>query len=162
MADHIAGALPHLAQRDLSVLVVARASLSEIELFRQRMRWGEFRWVSSQHSDFNRDFAVSFTPADRVDGKVWYNYGRVEFPQEEAPGISLFYRNDAGEVFHTYSTFGRGVEAMMGTYDLLDLAPMGRDEEGLGSPMEWIRHHDRYESQPAAKPAGGSCCATPV
>jgi predicted dithiol-disulfide oxidoreductase (DUF899 family) len=159
MADHIAGALPHLAQRDLGVLVVARASLPEIERFRRRMGW-QFRWVSSQHSDFNHDFAVSFTPADRVDGKVWYNYGRVAFPQEEAPGISMFYKDDAGEVFHTWSTYGRGVEAMMGTYDLLDLAPKGRDEDGLGSPMEWIRHHDRYEPGTGSASAGDSCCAS--
>jgi predicted dithiol-disulfide oxidoreductase (DUF899 family) len=159
MSDHIAGAQPHLAQRDLTVLVVSRASLPEIERFRQRMGW-QFKWVSSQDSDFNHDFGVSFTPADRVDGEVYYNYGRVAFPQEEAPGVSMFYKDDAGEVFHTYSTFGRGVEVMMGTYDLLDIAPKGRDEDQDRSGMGWLRHHDRYEAAPDAKATAGSCCAT--
>ena len=160
MADHLDGALPHLAQRDLTVRVVSRASLPEIERFRQRMGW-QFKWVSSQHSDFNRDFAVSFTPADRVDGEVYYNYDRVAFPQEEAPGVSMFYKDDAGEVFHTYSTFGRGVEVMMGTYNLLDIAPKGRDEDKDAYGMEWVRHHDRYEAVSAtASAATLSCCAS--
>ena len=158
MADHLDGTLPHLAQRDLTVLVVSRAPLPDIERFRHRMGW-QFKWVSSQDSDFNYDFAVSFGPADRVDGEVYYNYDRVAFPQEEAPGVSMFYKDDAGEVFHTYSTFGRGVELMMGTYDLLDIAPKGRDEDE-GHGMAWVRHHDRYDAAPDAKAAAGSCCAT--
>ena len=158
MADHLDGALPHLAQRDLTVRVVSRASLPEIERFRQRMGW-QFKWVSSNGSDFNYDFAVSFAPAELAKGEVYYNYDRVAFPSEEAPGISVFYKNDAGEVFHTYSTYGRGVEVMMGTYNMLDLTPKGRDERP-GHGMEWVRHHDRYESAPAPKATAAACCAT--
>jgi len=159
MADHIDGARLHLAQRDLTLRVVSRAPLADIERFRQRMGW-QFTWVSSHGSDFNHDFGVSFTPDELATGEVDYNYTRQPFPLEEAPGISVFFKNDAGEVFHTYSTYGRGVELMMGAYDFLDLAPKGRDEGHLGDPMEWIRHHDRYEPAPAAKaaPAAGSCC----
>jgi predicted dithiol-disulfide oxidoreductase (DUF899 family) len=133
---------------------VSRAPLADIERFRQRMGW-RFRWVSSYASDFNRDFGVSFTREELAAGEVWYNYGMRAFPVEEAPGISVFYKDDAGGVFHTYSTYGRGVEVMMGTYPLLDLTPTGRAEEGLSHTMEWVRHHDRYESAPAPH----SCCA---
>ena len=153
MADHLIGAQVHLQHRDLTPILVSRAPLAEIERFRQRMGW-QFTWASSNGSDFNLDFHVSFTPETRVDGEVEYNYGRMKFPQEEAPGISFFYKDDAGAVFHTYSTFGRGVEAMMMTYDLLDMAPLGRGEEQDAYGMEWVRHHDRYETAPAA-----SCCA---
>ncbi|WP_395703281.1 DUF899 domain-containing protein [Aquabacterium sp.] len=155
MADHIAGALPHLQQRDLSLCVVSRAPLAEIERFRQRMGW-TFRWVSSFGTDFNHDFGVSFTPEERATGQVHYNYQDQPFPAEEAPGISVFWRDDDGSVFHTYSTYGRGVELMMGAYAFIDLTPKGRDEEGLAHPMAWVRHHDRYEPAPA--PAAASCC----
>jgi predicted dithiol-disulfide oxidoreductase (DUF899 family) len=156
MADHIDGAKLHLAQRDVALVVISRAPLEEIERFRQRMGW-QFRWVSSYGTDFNHDFGVSFTPEELAKGEVYYNYTMQSFPQEEAPGISAFYKDDADDVFHTYSTYGRGVEIMMGTYSFLDIAPKGRDEERLAYTMEWVRHHDRYEPAPAAK-AGGSCC----
>ncbi|MGH9650840.1 MAG: DUF899 family protein, partial [Terriglobales bacterium] len=112
-------------------------------------------------NDFNHDFHVSFTPEEHAKGEVYYNYGMRAFPAQEAPGISLFYKNEAGEIFHTYSTYGRGVEVMMGTYNLLDLAPKGRDERDVAYTMEWVRHHDRYEPAPVAKaaPEAGSCCA---
>jgi predicted dithiol-disulfide oxidoreductase (DUF899 family) len=109
--------------------------------------------VSSEGSDFNFDFHVSFTPEERAQGAVYYNWGMVEFPAEEAPGISVFCKNDAGEVFHTYSSYGRGVEVMMGAYRMMDLTPRGRDERDVPYKMEWVRHHDRYE------PAAASCCA---
>lgn len=141
MADHIGGALVHLAHRDLTFVAISRAPISQIEAFRKRMAWG-FKWVSSFGNDFNSDFGVSFTPEEVAKGKASYNYGSVSFPSEEAPGISVFYRDEAGGVFHTYSTYGRGCETMMGTYVLLDLVPKGRDE--AGSPMSWVRHHDRY------------------
>jgi predicted dithiol-disulfide oxidoreductase (DUF899 family) len=160
MADHTDGMNIHLAHRDVTFVAISRATLAEIERFRNRMGW-KFNWVSSSGNDFNRDFHVSFTPQEKArgQGEVYYNYGMTKFPAEEAPGISLFYRNKDGEVFHTYSTFGRGVEVMMGTYHMLDLAPKGRDEEGLGYGMEWVRHHDRYEPAPVAKTAG-SCCTS--
>lgn len=155
MADHLLGAEIHLQHRDVTVLLVSRAPLAEIERFRQRMGW-PFKWASSHGTDFNLDFHVSFPPETRVDGQVDYNYHRTAFPQEEAPGISFFCKDDAGDVFHTYSTFGRGVEVMMGTYHLLDLAPRGRDEEHDAYGMEWVRHHDRYEDAPVPV---SSCCA---
>ena len=159
MADHIGGMEVHLAHRDVTLLVVSRAPLAEIERFRQRMGW-RFRWVSSHGSDFNHDFAVSFTPDEQAKGAVYYNYGMRPFPAEEAPGVSVFYKDDAGEVFHTYSTYGRGVEVMMGTYNMLDLTPRGRDEHNPVYPMDWVRHHDRYEPAPLAEPApaASSCC----
>jgi predicted dithiol-disulfide oxidoreductase (DUF899 family) len=158
MADHTDGMKIHLEHRDVTFAAVSRATLPEIERFRQRMGW-QFKWVSSNGNDFNYDFHVSFTPEERAGGRVNYNYTRQPFPAEEAPGISLFYKNDAGEVFHTYSTFGRGVEVMMGTYQMLDLAPKGRDEDNFAKGMEWVRHHDRYDPAPAPKSApAGSCC----
>ena len=155
MADHSDGMNVHLAHRDVTLLVISRAPLAEIERFRRRMGW-QFKWVSSFGSDFNHDFHVSFTPEERAKGEVYYNYGMQPFESEELPGISVFYKDDAGEVFHTYSTYRRGVEVMMGTYNLLDLTPKGRDER---RGMEWVRHHDRYDPAPVAKSAAGSCCA---
>jgi predicted dithiol-disulfide oxidoreductase (DUF899 family) len=163
MADHIDGANVHLAQRDLTLLVVSRAPLADIERFRRRMGW-QFKWVSSFGTEFNHDFGVSFTAEELARGEVDYNYGQRAFAVEEAPGISVFYKDDAGTVFHTYSTYGRGVELMMGAYDFLDLTPKGRDEDMLGHTMEWVRHHDRYAPAPRADavPAAGSCCAAQV
>jgi predicted dithiol-disulfide oxidoreductase (DUF899 family) len=155
MTDHLLGAEIHLQQRDLALALVSRAPLAEIERFRRRMGW-PFPWVSAHGNDFNLDFHVSFPDEVRVDGEVEYNYHRTPFPQSEAPGISVFCKDDAGDVFHTYSTFGRGVEVMMGTYHLLDLAPRGRGEDGDTHGMQWVRHHDRYDAAPA--PAA-SCCA---
>jgi len=159
MADHTAGMQVHLEHRDVTFVAVSRATLPEIERFRRRMGW-QFAWVSSNGSDFNYDFHVSFRPQDRVDGTVNYNYGMTEFPAEEAPGISLFYKDGEGRVFHTYSTYGRGVEVMMGTYNMLDLTPKGRDEHDGFYKMDWVRHHDRYESQAVFTPApeAASCC----
>ncbi len=156
MADHLDSMAPHLAQRDIALLAVSRATLAEIEAFKRRMGW-QFAWASSHGNDFNRDFHVSFTPEDRVDGEVFYNFHMTAFPQQEAPGISIFCKDDVGDVFHTYSTFGRGVEVMMGTYNLVDLTPKGRDEAGLSYTMAWVRHHDRYEAQ---APATAACCGT--
>ena len=149
MADHHDAMTVHLANRDVSFVAVSRAPLADIERFRQRMGW-KFEWVSSAGNDFNKDFHVSFDAEDRVDGAVYYNYGMTRFPNTEAPGISVFCKDDAGEIFHTYSTFGRGVEVMMGTYHMLDLVPRGRAERDVPNKMEWVRHHDRYEPAPAA------------
>jgi predicted dithiol-disulfide oxidoreductase (DUF899 family) len=143
MADHVGGALAHLAQRDVTFVAVSRAPLAQVEAFRQRMGWG-FKWVSSFGNEFNYDYGVSFTPEELAQGKMSYNYRVERFPSEEAHGISVFYRDEAGDVFHTYSTYGRGSETMMGTYRLLDLVPKGRDEAGLPYTMAWVRHHDRY------------------
>ena len=153
MADHTDGMNVHLTQRDITLVAISRAPLADIERFRRRMGW-QFDWVSSHGSDFNHDFGVSFTPEEHAKGEVYYNYGMTTFPSEEAPGISVFYKDDAGAVFHTYSTYGRGVEVMMGAYNLMDLTPKGRDERDVPYKMEWVRHHDRYA------PAASSCCAT--
>lgn len=155
MADHTDGMLPHLAQRDVTMVAISRAPLARIERFRQRMGW-RFTWLSSHGSDFNFDFGVSFTPEEKAKNEVTYNYGTQPYGSDELPGISAFYLDDAGDVFHTYSTYGRGVEVMMGTYNLLDLAPKGRDERDVPNKMEWVRHHDRYE--PAARASSGACC----
>ena len=154
MADHIDGIAVHLAHRDIAHVAVSRAPLAQIERFRQRMGW-RFRWVSSHGTAFNRDFGVGFDPDQRVDGEVVYNYARQAIARDEAPGISLFARDAEGSVFHTYSTYGRGVEAMIGAYRLIDLAPKGRDEDGLPYSMAWVRHHDRYED---ATVTPASCC----
>ena len=142
VADHLDGMVPHLAARDVALAAVARAPLPKIEAFRRRMGW-RFPWVSSAGTDFNYDYRVSFTADERARGKVRYNFGDQEFPSAEAPGVSVFVKA-GGDVFHSYSTYGRGVESLLGTYALLDLVPRGRDEAGLPFPMAWVRHHDRY------------------
>lgn len=157
MADHADGMSPHLAQRDTTMLAVSRAPLEEIARFRERMGW-QFDWVSSHDSDFNYDFAVSFTPQAQASGDIHYNYGLLPFKAEEMPGISVFCKGESGDVFHTYSTFGRGVEVMMGTYRMLDLTPMGRNERDVPNKMEWVRHHDRYAPAATAAATGSACC----
>lgn len=144
LADHFDGAVVHLAHRDASFVVVSRAPLAEIETFQKRMGW-RFKWVSSHGSDFNRDYHVSFTEDEMANGDVVYNYRKTTFPSEEAPGVSVFARNEAGEVFHTYSSYGRGLDILLGTYNFLDMVPKGRDEAELPYTMAWVRHHDLYE-----------------
>ena len=143
LADHFDGSLVHLAQRDVTLVAVSRAPLAKITAFKQRMGW-RFNWVSSFGNDFNHDFHVSFTKEEMVNGKVYYNYDMQEFPSEEAPGISVFYKDATGEIFHTYSSYARGLDMLLGTYNYLDLVPKGRDEDGLAFTMAWVRHHDRY------------------
>jgi len=143
MMDHFNPAVPHLNARDVSFAAISHAPLSEILPFKARMGWA-VNWVSSHGTGFNQDFNVSFTEEEIARGGVYYNYGKMDFPQTEAPGISVFAKDDAGNVYHTYSTYGRGVEVVMTTYDLLDLVPKGRDEDPE-APMSWVRHHDRYE-----------------
>jgi predicted dithiol-disulfide oxidoreductase (DUF899 family) len=151
MADHVDGMTIHLAHRDVTFVAISSAPLAEIERFRRRMGW-QFKWVSSYGTDFNYDFAVSFTPEEVATGRIDYNYGKWSLTGEEWPGVSAFYRDDAGDVFHTYSSYGRGVEVMMGTYRMLDLTPKGRSErDDTMYKMEWVRHHDRYEPEPIAR-----------
>jgi predicted dithiol-disulfide oxidoreductase (DUF899 family) len=146
VSDHLNGAVPHLAARDVTLTMVSRAPIEKIQAFRQRMGW-QFPWVSSFNTDFNYDYHASFTPQQRVQGKVDYNYTMQEFPSEEAPGASVFYKdNTTGDIFHTYSTYGRGLDALVTSYTLLDMVPKARDEEGLPFDMAWVRHHDRYET----------------
>lgn len=166
LSDSFDGARIHLAHRDTTFLVVSRATFPEIEAFKKRMGWG-FKWVSSNGTDFNFDYQVSMTPQEReAKGSVYYNYEMAEFPAEERPGMSVFY-NRGGEVFHTYSSYARGLDILVPTYNLLDLTPKGRDEDGLAFPMAWVRHHDRYADDYVVDPkatyvepekVSSSCC----
>lgn len=152
MMDHFNAAAVHLPARDVAFAAISHAPLAEILPFKQRMGWN-VNWVSAHDTDFNRDFHVSFTPEEMAAGDVYYNYGMRPFPQEEAPGVSVFARGADGAIYHTYSTYGRGVEFIMGAYHILDLVPKGRDEEGLDYGMEWVRHHDRYPAAVATPTA---------
>jgi predicted dithiol-disulfide oxidoreductase (DUF899 family) len=144
LADHFDGSVVHLAHRDVTLAVVSRAPLSQIEAFQKRMGW-RFKWVSSYRNDFNYDYQVSFTKDETANGKVYYNYEMREFPSEEAPGASVFYKDSSGDIFHTYSAYARGLDILIGAYNFLDFAPKGRDEDALGFSMSWVRHHDRYD-----------------
>ncbi|MGA3371846.1 MAG: thioredoxin family protein [Terracidiphilus sp.] len=167
LADHFDGPAIHLANRDVTLAVVSRAPIAEIAAFKKRMGW-KFHWVSSFGSEFNYDYQVSFTPEERAKGKVNYNYDLMSFPSEEGPGLSVFLKGDNGEIFHTYSSYARGLDIVVGAYNFLDLAPKGRDEEGLAHTMAWVRHHDKYgqgyfvdRTQPYVQPekVDGGCCS---
>jgi len=155
LADNFDPMRVHLEQRDVSFAVVSRATVPEIEVFKKRMGW-KFPWVSSFGNDFNYDYSVSFTEEELADGKHLYNYGTSGFPGEEGPGLSVFYKDADGQIYHTYSTYARGLDILLTTYNYLDMTPKGRDEEGMmPHAMAWVRHHDRYESEAAA----ASCCS---
>jgi predicted dithiol-disulfide oxidoreductase (DUF899 family) len=142
LADHFDGANWHLPHRDVTFVVVSRAPLSEFEPYKRRMGW-RFKWVSSHDNDFNFDYHVSFTKDGEAKGKVYYNYGMGEFVSDELPGLSVFYKDENGDIFHSYSTYGRGLDILVGTYNFLDLVPKGRDENPE-STMDWVRRHDQY------------------
>jgi predicted dithiol-disulfide oxidoreductase (DUF899 family) len=141
-ADHYSAEIPHLQQRDVTLVAVSRAPLAQLEAFRQRMGWS-FNWVSSGGTDFNYDFQASFTPEQLASGEVFYNYAKTPAGPADREGISVFYRDDAGAVFHTYSCYARGIDMVNGTYQFLDLVPRGRDE-APGAAQDWVRYHDRY------------------
>jgi predicted dithiol-disulfide oxidoreductase (DUF899 family) len=143
-ADNYSGAIVHLAQRDVSFVTVSRAPIQKIEAFRKRMGW-TFKWVSSLGNDFNRDFGVTFSEEDRQNGKIIYNYAERSYFSPEAPGLSVFFKDEDGAIYHTYSCYARGLDMLNGTYQLLDLVPKGRDESSLPFTMAWVQHHDRYE-----------------
>jgi predicted dithiol-disulfide oxidoreductase (DUF899 family) len=144
LADHFNPSVVHLAQRDVTLLAVSRAPLPEIEAFKKRMGWS-FKWVSSSGSDFNFDYHVSFTKEQLAKGDAIYNFEKQNATGEELPGASVFYKNDSGEIFHSYSTYSRGLDIFIGAYNFLDITPKGRNEEGLSRGMAWVRHHDRYQ-----------------
>lgn len=144
LADHYDPILIHLQQRDVSLVTVSRAPLATLEAYKKRMGWS-FPWVSSAGNDFNWDYQVSFTQEDIDAGQLNYNYQEgITFPSTEAPGISTFYKDEAGAVYHTYSAFARGLENFLGVYNLLDIVPQGRNEDELPYTMAWVRHKDRY------------------
>ncbi|MFX1706783.1 thioredoxin family protein [Chitinophaga sp. CC14] len=169
-ADSINGVLPHLEHHDVSIAVISRAPLATLEAFRKRMDW-HFNWVSSEGSDFNYDYHVSFRKEDLEKGKVYYNYGIVEgLPHhlEDLQGISVFYKDETGDIYHTYSTYGRGGELQLAAYNYLDIAPLGRNETSeRGDLTSWVRHHDKYEEKGHVDNTGryhkektpGSCCS---
>ena len=159
VADHFDGMLSHLAARDTSFVAISRARLEHLTTFKRRMGWS-FRWVSSHDNDFNFDYGVSFTPELLATGEASYNFESL--PSEappgmplELPGASVFFKEEDGTVYHTYSTYARGLDTLMGTYQWLDLVPKGRDEAGLKHTMEWVRHHDRYEENYHIDPEAG-------
>lgn len=166
LMDHIDGALPHLNQRDVTFTAISRAPLAKLEAFKRRMGW-RFNWASSSGSDFNYDFDVSYSPEQIAAGDLCYNFEKLPGapPVDELHGLSVFAKDDVGDVFHTYSAYARGCDALVGAYQYLDLVPKGRDEDGLAFTMAWVRHHDRYETggpvDPLATyqpPQGGGCC----
>jgi predicted dithiol-disulfide oxidoreductase (DUF899 family) len=145
-ADNFDGIIVHLSHRDVTLIAISRAPLAKLEAFKKRMGWN-FKWVSSSDSDFNHDYQVSFTPEEMDKDEVYYNYAMGRFPAEEAPGISVFYKDEDGNVFHTYSCYSRGLDMLNGAYHYLDLLPKGRDEKELSYTMAWLRHHDRYDDR---------------
>lgn len=142
-ADNFNGIAIHLNHRDVTFTAVSRAPLAKIDAYKKRMGW-TFPWVSSYGSDFNFDYQVSFTREQIAEGKACYNYAIQPNAMSEQVGISVFYKNDRDEVFHTYSCYARGVDMLNGAYHYLDLVPKGRDEDGLRFSMEWVRRHDQY------------------
>jgi predicted dithiol-disulfide oxidoreductase (DUF899 family) len=143
-ADNFNGIDIHLAHRDITLVAVSKAPLDKLQAYKKRMGWS-FRWFSSFESDFNRDYHVSFTPEEIEKGEMYYNYGISNFPMEEAHGISVFYKNQIEEVFHTYSCYSRGLDMLNGAYHYMDLAPKGRDEDDLPYGMAWLHRHDQYD-----------------
>jgi predicted dithiol-disulfide oxidoreductase (DUF899 family) len=142
LADHLDGAMPHLVNHDVSLVVVSRAPLARIEAYRKRMGW-RFPWVSSLGSSFNFDFQVSFTPEQLEKGPIVYNFEEIgrERANDELPGLSAFYKDEAGAVFHTDSAYARGLEDMVSALMILDKAPKGRNET---STLSFVRRHDEY------------------
>ena len=145
LADHFDGANLHLPHRDVTLVVVSRAPLSEIKAYQKRMGW-KFKWVSSHGSDFNFDYHVSFTEEDERKNEIYYNYTTGEFMSDELPGLSVFYKDEDDDVFHAYSTYARGLDILIGTYNFLDFTRKGRDENPE-STMDWVRRHDDYPAQ---------------
>jgi predicted dithiol-disulfide oxidoreductase (DUF899 family) len=144
--DHVDSILVHLEHHDVSYVAVARAPLAEIEAVRRRMGW-RFKWVSSFGTSFNYDFHVSFTKEELAAGQAYYNYRTGPVPLEDLSGRSVFYKDAGGDIFHTYSSFARGGDILLGVYNLLDLTPKGRNETGPNRNLtDWVRHHDRYDA----------------
>ena len=144
-ADNFNGIAAHLNHRDITFVAISTAKLNKLNAYKKRMGW-TFNWVSSFGSDFNHDYQVTSTPEEIEQGDVFYNFGTSSFNGEERPGISIFYKNEAEEIFHTYSCYARGLDMLNGAYHYMDLTPKGRDEAELPWPMAWLRRHDQYES----------------
>jgi predicted dithiol-disulfide oxidoreductase (DUF899 family) len=145
-ADNFNGIVAHLAHRDVTMVAISRAPLAKLQAYRQRLGWS-FKWFSSFGTRFNYDFGVSFKPEELAENRAMYNYGSIRPPGVEMPGVSTFYKGADGEVFHTYSAYGRGIDLLNTAYNYLDLVPKGRDEQGLPTPMAWLRRHDEYDAR---------------
>ncbi len=142
-ADNFNGIDVHLNHRDVSFVAISRAPLGKLEAFKERMGWS-FPWVSSFATDFNYDYYVSFTPEQQARGTAYHNY-RLGKDEGEHAGVSVFYKDQSGNVFHTYSAYSRGIDMVNGAYHYIDLVPKGRDEAGHDNPQYWVRHHDKYD-----------------
>jgi predicted dithiol-disulfide oxidoreductase (DUF899 family) len=139
-ADNFNSFILHLKQRDVTMLAISRAPYGKLAAYKQRMGWN-FNWLSSFGTDFNFDHHVSFDPEEQ---EVFYNFARQKRPGTESAGISVFYKDAAGKVFHTYSAYARGIDILNAAYNYLDLTPKGRDEDGQKNPQFWVRRHDEY------------------
>lgn len=142
-ADGFDGIAEHLKHRDVSFAAISRGPLAALSAFAARLGW-RFRWYSSENTTFNHDYNVSFTEQELATGDATYNFGTETPRGTESPGISVFYKDPAGTIFHTYSCYSRGLDMMNLAYQFLDLVPKGRDEAGLSFPMAWVRHRDSY------------------
>ncbi len=144
-ADNFNGLGIHLNHRDVSFVAISRAPLEKLEAFKKRMGWS-FKWVSSGQNDFNYDYQASFTPQEVESGAAFYNYSKLDVGVSDREGVSVFYRDPSGAVFHTYSSYARGIDMLNTAYHYLDLAPKGRDEDGLEFTQSWVRYHDKYDA----------------
>ena len=142
ISDHIDCANLHLPHNDTTLVAVSRAPYDTFKAYKERMGW-EFKWVSSNGSDFNYDYGVSFKRDDLDKGDVLYNFKMQKLRSEDQPGVSAFYKNPSGEIFHTYSSYDRGLDILLGTNSYLDLVAKGRNE---GSTMDWVQRHDEYDN----------------
>ncbi|MDF8355875.1 DUF899 domain-containing protein [Ensifer adhaerens] len=149
LVDHFAGMLPHLNHHDVTLVAASNAPLAKIETYKKRMEW-DFPWVSAEGNGFNRDFHVAFSPDELASGKVGYNFTDIESANahEELPGLSAFQKGEDGTIYHTYSSYARGLEELVGTLMLLDRTPKGRNEDGT---MSFVRRHDEYDREPGRK-----------
>lgn len=150
IAEHYDNLIVHLAHRDISFMTISKARVEQLEQFSTRMGWS-FPWVSAGNTDFGRDFGVSFTDQELADPTSLYNYTMRPYPIREMPGLSVFCKDDAGNLYHTYSTFARGLEDFLTAYRFIDVTPKGRDEAKTGG-MGWLRHRDRYQDQAFVAP----------
>lgn len=159
LADHFDGADLHLAHHDVSLVAITRAPAAKFAPYVKRMGW-RFKWASSYENDFNFDYHVSFTEDELAKGNIHYNFDTIEDPKyqwDELPGLSVFYKDENGEVFHTYSSYARGLDTFVGAYTFLDVAPKGRNETEI---MDWVRRHDEYDEAPKSEACCGSAQQT--
>src|SRR5262249_51832291 len=143
-ADNFNGVVVHLNHRDVTFVAISRAPRAKLEAFEKRMGWS-FKWLSSANNDFNFDYNVSFRPEEIRSGEVFYNYSKAKMDMADREGMSVFYKDETGTIFHTYSAYARGIDMLNTAYHYLDLVPKGRDEEALEFTQAWVRYHDRYE-----------------